>query len=132
VAALATLRKHKERHVARYLVQTGTQIQKAWRDSAKAHDLEIEVGGIPPISHFSFLHPEAEKMRTIYTQLMLDKEILATRAFYAMYAHSDEDVRHYFAATFGAFGAIAAAARDGRLDDLLRGPVAQSGFERLA
>jgi glutamate-1-semialdehyde 2,1-aminomutase len=130
-AALATLRKHRDRHVARHLIQTGTQIQQAWTGSAKAHGLEIEVAGIPPLSHFTFRHPEAEKMRTAFTQLMLDRDILATRAFYAMYAHSDEDVRRYLSATFEVFGMIAEALAKGGLDGLLRGPVAQSGFARL-
>jgi glutamate-1-semialdehyde 2,1-aminomutase len=131
VAALATVRKLRECRVAQHLNHAGTQVQEAWAAAAKDHDLEIEVGGIPPLSHFSFLHGEAEKMRTIYTQLMLDNGILAARAYYAMYAHSDEDVRRYRSETFEAFGAIATAAREGRLDDLLRGPVAQSGFKRL-
>jgi glutamate-1-semialdehyde 2,1-aminomutase len=132
VAALATLRKHRERHVAHHLARIGEQVREAWSGSAKAHGLNIEIGGIPPLSRFTFLHPEAEKMRTVYTQLMLDHDILATKAFYAMYSHSDEDLRRYLSATFEAFGAIAAALKENRLDGLLRGPVAQSGFKRLA
>ncbi len=131
-AALATLRKHRERQVAHRLLRIGEMVQEGWRQTARAHGLEVEVGGIPPLAHFAFRHPEAEALRTAFTLLMLDRGFLATKAFYAMYAHEDDHVRRYLAAAYEVFGLLAEATRENRVGSLLRGPVAQSGFHRLA
>jgi len=40
-------------------------------------------------------------------------------------------VRRYLAASYEVFGMLAEAAREDRVEGLLRGPVAQSGFSRL-
>jgi len=130
-AALATLRKYRERNVAHQLSRVGEMVQQGWRQAAQAHGLEVRVAGIAPLGHFSFEHPQAEALRTAFTQLMLDRGFLATRAFYAMYAHEDEHVRRYLAAAYEVFGLLAVAASEQDVASLLRGPVAQSGFGRL-
>jgi glutamate-1-semialdehyde 2,1-aminomutase len=131
VAALATIRKFRERNAADHLVAVGSRVQAGWRAAAAAHGLAIHVGGIAPLGHFAFEAPPAQAMRTLFTQLMLDRGFLATGAFYAMYAHSDAHVDSYLAAVDKSFAAIARAVRDGTVEAQLRGPVAHTGFRRL-
>lgn len=130
-AALATIRKHRELDVASHLVGVGTRIQKGWQAAADAAGLPITVTGIPPLGHFVFEHEEKEALRTLYTQYMLEKGFLAKNAFYAMLAHTSEDVEGYLAATQEVFGVLAEAVHRGDVRSLLKGPVAHTGFQRL-
>lgn len=131
VAALATIRKMMKLNVARHLIDTGKAVQKGWKAAAKKHGLNIHVGGIYPLSHFSFEYKEPLVLKTLFTQLMLDRGFLATTACYASYAHKPEHVRKYLKAVDSAFAAIRKALDSGRPANSLKGPVCHSGFKRL-
>jgi hypothetical protein len=92
----------------------------------------IEVGGIYPISHFSFTYREPLVLKTLFTQLMLEKGFLATTAFYASFAHKEKDVQRYLDAVDGSFCFIAKAVKEGNPRKFLKGPICHSGFKRLA
>jgi glutamate-1-semialdehyde 2,1-aminomutase len=131
-AALATIRKHLALRAADHLVAVGTQIQEGWRRAAEKHGLAIAVEGMPPLARFAFRYPDAQAIRTLFTQIMLDRGLLASNAFYAMYAHCAAHVQEYLEAVDCAFGEIGEAIRAGRVAEKLRGPVAHAGFYRLA
>ena len=71
-------------------------------------------------------------MKTLFVQEMLHRGFLASTAFYAMYAHTDAQVASYGAAVCEVFGMLRTAIDAGEVMQLLRGPVAHSGFFRLA
>lgn len=131
-AALATIRKHRREDVSAHLIAMGNQVQQAWRDAAVATGLSIEVAGIPPLSRFAFLYPEPQPIRTLFVQEMLDRGFLASTAFYATYAHQPAHVAAYATAVRAAFAVLAEAIAAGTVTQRLRGPVAHSGFRRLA
>ena len=131
-AALATIRKHRQLNVAQHLIEIGTQIQVGWRAAASRAKLAVTVSGIPPLSHFSFDYKDGLTMRTLFTQIMLGEGFLATDSFYASYAHQSDHVKRYLTAVEEAFGVIAAAADRNEVSQLLKGPVAHTGFRRLA
>jgi glutamate-1-semialdehyde 2,1-aminomutase len=130
-AALATLRKHHDLNVGRHLTRIGRRIQEAWRDAATAAKLPIEVSGIPPLGHFAFQVEEPQSARTLFTQMMLDRGFLASPSFYTMYAHTDEHVDRYASAVREVFAELSTAIANRSVQQLLRGPVAHSGFSRL-
>ena len=130
-AALATIRKHRRLGVARHLRDIGEKVQSGWRSAGERAGLNLEIGGILPLSHFSFPGEEGQAARTLFTQLMLDRGFLATPALYATYAHREEHLETYFPAVEETFGIVAGALRQGTLGDLLKGPVAHKGFRRL-
>lgn len=130
-AALATIRKHRERDVSSHLVHVGAEVQQGWSDAARAEGLPVHVGGMAPLGHFSVELANGQAVRTLFTQHMLDRGFLATGAFYAMLAHTGEDVRRYLDAVGDVFGILARAASTGTVESALRGPVAHSGFQRL-
>ncbi|HEY6805827.1 MAG TPA: aminotransferase class III-fold pyridoxal phosphate-dependent enzyme [Pyrinomonadaceae bacterium] len=132
VAALATLRKHRDLNVAEHLIRVGEKVQKIWSDAAEKHGLAVTITGIPPLTHFSFNYQNALAMKTLYTQLLLERGFLATTAFYAAYAHQDEHIDKYGAATFEAFETIAKAVENNEVEKQLKGPVAHAGFYRLS
>ncbi|MFA5903075.1 MAG: aminotransferase class III-fold pyridoxal phosphate-dependent enzyme, partial [Desulfobacula sp.] len=82
-AALATIKKHKAVDAGKHLVALGEKVQIGWADLAKKHGIVIEVGGMKPISHFSFQGEETFKLKALYIQLMLEMGFLATNMFYA-------------------------------------------------
>ena len=61
----------------------------------KVIGLPLHVSGIAPLGHFAFDLPDAQEVRTLFTQMMLDRGILATGSFYAMWAHTDAHVDRY-------------------------------------
>jgi glutamate-1-semialdehyde 2,1-aminomutase len=131
VAALATLRKHRDLAVADHLLRIGRRVQAGWSEAAGRAGLPIEISGIAPLGHLRFDLDEAQELRTLFTQMMLDRGILAGGSFYAMYAHTDADVDRYLNAVDEVFPRLKAALEDRSIAQLLRGPVADSGFKRL-
>ncbi len=132
VSALATIRKHRQCSVPEHLISTGRNIQSGWQSAAQRHSLTLDISGIPPLGHFSFKYENGQAMRTLFTQEMLKKGFLATNAFYASYAHQEHHIKSYLKAVDEAFALIAEAGKKGTVEKLLRGPVAHSGFYRLA
>jgi len=130
-AALATIRKHRRCNVAQHLLQLGKVVQEGWKVAAERAGLPIEVGGIPGLGHFVFEHADRQAMRTLYTQLMLERGFLASGSFYLTYAHTREQVEAYLEATEEAFKTVATAVAENRVLASLKGPVAHTGFRRL-
>ena len=130
-AALATIRKHRQNNVPRHLINVGERIQAGWRAAADHAGLSVSVTGIPPLSYFSFDYDNGQAIRTLFTQIMLEKGFLATSAFYATYAHRDTHVESYLIAVEEIFRTLSRAIKRGNIEGLLKGPIAHSGFRRL-
>lgn len=132
VAALATIRKHRHLQASKHLIEIGSLVQSGWRAAAHRAGLAITVSGMPPLARFSFDLEDSPAARTLFSQIMLEKGFLATNAFYASYAHQRCQAASYLEAVEDAFRTIAKGAERNELRDLLKGPVAHSGFYRLA
>jgi len=130
-AALATIKKHRLNKVHEHLVSMGEKVQSGWKNAAENSGLTVEVGGIYPLSHFTIQHEQSQAAHTLFTQVMLGKGFLASRSFYATYAHRDEHVESYLKAVGETFKMISEALASGQIIERLRGPVAHTGFRRL-
>ncbi|MBN2328960.1 MAG: aminotransferase class III-fold pyridoxal phosphate-dependent enzyme [Candidatus Omnitrophica bacterium] len=130
-AALAVIQKHGKKNVSAHLDQIGRQVKECWRAAADRSGMPIHIGGINPLAHFSFECEQSQVAHTCFTQLMLEQGFLATKAFYATFAHRDEHVQAYQRAVESAFSEIALALQQGVIHEKLKGPVAHSGFQRL-
>lgn len=130
-AALATIRKHQRCNVPKHLAEIGTMMQNGWLASGERAGLKISVEGMPAMSHFAFEHENAQTIRTLFTQLMLERGFLTTSGFYANYAHQPSHVESYFLAVDEAFAIIAKAIERNEVESLLKGPAAHTGFYRL-
>lgn len=131
VAALATLRKHKENDVGSHLFRIGSLVQEGWQQLAVKHGITISVSGIPPLSHWMIASSDAPLLHTVIVERMLQKGFLTSKAFYATYAHKSEHVASYLNALDGVLAEVVPAMNDGRLADIYDGAVAHSGFKRL-
>jgi len=130
-AALATINKHRSVDAGKHLMQIGTQIQDGWRGSASKNGLNIHIGGIAPLGHFSFQYDNALAMKALFVQLMLERGFLASTLFYAMYVHQDCHVKEYLRAVDETFSIISTANEAGNVEKLLKGLPSSTGFSRL-
>lgn len=130
-AALATIQKYEKKSVPDHLIKAGTEVQKIWLNAACEADLTIDIGGIPPLSHFSFGGECAMEAQTLFTQMMLYEGFLAGKSFYATYSHQKRHIDAYGSLVYDIFEKIADAIENGSIKKLLKGPVAHSGFQRL-
>ena len=130
-AALATIRKHQRCNVSKHLVEIGKRVQHGWQSTAGSSGLKVSISGIPPLAHFSFNYKNSQAIKTLFTQEMLQKGFLATNAFYASYAHKENHIDNYLKAVEESFAVISRAIKDNKVEKLLKGPVAHSGFYRL-
>src|SRR5262249_48098574 len=86
-AALATIGKLRARNVPAHLCEMGNMMRAGWEKVARRHGIAISVKGLPPLSSFAIEHPKAQAISTLFTQKMLERGFLASKAFYATYAH---------------------------------------------
>lgn len=133
VAALTAIRKMITHKAPEHLCRIGNLVRAVWREEAKTNGLKIKVHGIPPLSILAFDYAEkSQAVHTLFTQEMLEKGVLASKAFYSTYSHKEEHISIYREAVNGAFKTISKSIEDNSVDKLLKGPVAHTGFKRLA
>ncbi len=130
-AALATIREHQKHQVGEHLMKIGKLVQEGWRKVAQEHQVSIEVGGIPPLSHFTFQNAKPLVLKALFVQLMLEKGFLASNIFYAMHAHQETHVQVYLEAAEKSFAQIAQWEKEGSSERQLVGAPAVAGFKRL-
>ena len=111
----------------------GKLVQDGWKAKAEAAGLNIDIGGILPMSHFAIIGDEKPLVyKTFVTQEMLKRGYLASNAFYTSYAHSPEIIEEYLANIGEVFAEIGRAIQaHEKVEDKLLGGVCQSGFGRL-
>ena len=103
-----------------------------WGTAAKKTGLNLHVSGLPSLCHFNFVDDHELILTTLFTQIMLEKGYLAYNQFKPSFAHTKEHVDSYLAAVEEAFTSLAEALAHGNPGSLLKGPIAQRGFYRLA
>ena len=130
-AALATINKHRAVNASKHLVDIGKQVQEGWLNLASKYELRVHVGGIPPISHFSFEYGNPLTMKAFFVQEMLARGFLASTLFYSMYAHQQRHVEDYLHAVDEVFGMMVESTLDGEIENRLRGKPSCAGFKRL-
>ena len=133
-AALATIRKHLRLNLPKVLAERGERVRQIWSKAAANEGLKIHMSGTPPLPAFLFQYPEAAIMKTLFTQILLEKGYLASSSVYMTYAHTDPLLDSYAEAVAEAFSEISFLLKKGPeiLAQRLEGPVAHSGFSRLA
>ncbi len=131
-AALAVLKKMSSEDVPKHVAYIGSKVMEYWKSASVKYNLPVEVeDGYPCLANFKFNHELSEELKTLYTQLMLERGFLAGMIIYPTLAHNDKIVDLYGEAIDEVFSEITEALSAGIVKDKLRGPVADSGFKRL-
>jgi len=130
-AAIATIRKMKENKLPAHLDQIGGLIGDGWKKLAEKHSIKISL--LPPnaLVTFSFDYDDALALKTLFTQEMLKRGYLAGPSVYVSYAHNEKIVKDYLETVDEVFGIIKQTINDNNINELLEGPVAHAGFQRL-
>ncbi|HIA47454.1 MAG TPA: aminotransferase class III-fold pyridoxal phosphate-dependent enzyme, partial [Candidatus Hydrogenedentes bacterium] len=132
VAALTTLRLMRDTKVWEHVQAIGSQIQSLWRSKAIKHEIPITVPDTYPcLAHFVIDHPEANALKTIFTQELLERGYLAGAAIYPTLAHTEQIVDSYGEAVDEVFALMAEILEENTVDATLKGPPAHQGFQRL-
>jgi glutamate-1-semialdehyde 2,1-aminomutase len=114
------------------ITENGNKMRKGWQQIANDNNVKINISGIPSLSTYAIEHEDALKYKTLITQEMLKKGILASTNFYASIAHEQKHFDHYFSELNEVFIKIHRCMNSElNIDQELDGPVCHSGFKRL-
>lgn len=127
-AALAMIDKFIRVDASKHMLAISDKVWEIWENLANKHNLKIHIGGFKPLIHFSFEENHAVNI-SYFSQEMLKRGFLAGSGFYAMYAHTFEDVEKYSKAVDEVFGNIAKLGN--KVEEHLEGLPAASGFGRV-
>lgn len=132
-AALKNIELYEKYKVWEKQAEYGEMVQDGWKEKAGKHGLDIEVGGIKPLGHFTIIGREDGLVyKTFFVQEMLKRGYIASNAFYTSYVHSPEIIMEYLKNVDEVFGMIAEINGKGeKVEKYLQGPVCHSGFGRL-
>jgi len=131
VAGFTTLKVMEYKRSWEQITEIGQKISNGLKKTAGKYNLPIKITGLHALTGFSFPVNNWLKYKTLITQEMLKKGILASNVVYACTEHTDEIIHQYFEQLDLAFNLVAEC-EDGRdIDKLLEGPVCHSGFKRL-
>ena len=131
VASIATLNKLSDGNVPAHLINIGNLISEGWKKLANSHNLEIDVMGIPPLTTFAFNHEDSQALHTLFTQEMLNRGFLASKSVYVSYSHTEEHIDNYLENVDDVFEVVEMAVEKDTVHEILKGPVAHTGFKRL-
>jgi glutamate-1-semialdehyde 2,1-aminomutase len=128
VAALATLEEMAKLQSWKRISSIGTQMREIWKKTFESAGLKIDISGIPALSAHTIQGPDGNILKTLITQEMLKRNILASNIFYPSIAHTQSHLEKYENNLKEVLGTITSA---NKLEDLLDSKPAQTGFKRL-
>lgn len=130
-AAIATISKMQEKNVPAHLDKIGSLIDEGWRKLIIKHNLDIDILPPKPLITLSWNYDNIQEIRTLFTQEMLKRGYLASVSVYVSYCHTEKHIKEYLNNADEVFGIIENAIEKNKVSDLLEGPVAHKGFQRL-
>ena len=131
-AAIATIKKMIKNKVPKHLEKMGLYLMENIKKIANKHQIKMEITGLPALMHFNFQYEDkSQAIRTLFTQEMLKEGFLASSGIYVSYAFKDSHIKKYLKSVDKVFAILRRAINENKVNNLLQGPVAQSGFKRL-
>jgi len=89
IAALAVLKKMRKTNLVDHIDTIGKKVISCWKTASQKYGVKIKVcESRPCVTHFSFEHQQANKIRTIYAKMMLDKGFIANTSIYPTLAQT--------------------------------------------
>lgn len=129
-AALAMINKFVKNDVSKHLLHIADLVWSGWEKLSNKYGFNLHLGGFKPLIHFAFSDNHL-LYTTYFTQEMLKKGFLAGSGFYAMYAHTEDDVKKYLSACDEVFAQLKLHIEKNDVQAQLQSQIAQSGFGRI-
>ncbi len=131
VAALKTIEILERDSIPERLTETGNYVNKCWSELAESHGLNINIYGIPAITHFGFNSDQELAIKTYITQEMLKKGYLSGNCLYSCIDHTKKVIDDYIDELDKPFKKISDIIKSGTIESFLDTPKCHSGFMRL-
>ncbi|MFA6304895.1 MAG: aminotransferase class III-fold pyridoxal phosphate-dependent enzyme [Patescibacteria group bacterium] len=132
VAALATIKKMKKSRVQAHLNDIGLKLMTGLKKAALDNKIKLKISGVPALVHLDFDYgAESLAIRTLFTQEMLKRKILASGGIYVTYSFTAKHVKIYLKAINEVFAFLNKAIAENKVKKSLNGPIAHQGFQRL-
>ena len=94
-AAIETLNVMEKMKSWEKISLTGIWLKKQWKKLAKFHKLKIEVKGLDAIPNFMFQSQNHNSYKTLITQELLKKNLLATNKIFISVLHNKKNLQTY-------------------------------------
>lgn len=130
VAAIAMIDKFIKVDASTHMLKIADKVWNIWENLGKKHNIKIHIGGFKPLIHFNFEENHLVNI-AYFTQEMLKEGFLAGSGFYAMYAHTLEDVEKYEISCNRVFAKLSKLIQENNVEKNLEGLPATSGFGRI-
>ncbi len=131
-ATLSTIKKMMKNNVPLHLEKTGKYLITNLTKVAKKNKINLKIEGLPALIHFSFEYKEiSQAVKTLFTQEMLKEGFIASSGIYVSYAFKKNQIDNYLKSADKVFTMLKKAIEKNKVHDLLKGPVAHNGFQRL-
>ncbi len=131
-AALATIEKLERVNAPKHIEEIGNKVEHMWGKLGEENGLNIHSGtDFPALAHFEFKDENSNAIKTLFTQMMLERNYLASTGLYVSYSHKQEDIEKYGEIVNEVFGLLKNAVDRQSVEKQLKGPEVQFGFERL-
>ena len=77
------------------IIATGKKIKNIWKKISQKYKIPISIYGLDSIPCFKILSKHSNKYKTLITQEMLKKKILASNQIYVSIVHNDKLLKKY-------------------------------------
>ena len=131
IAALKTIAIMERDNVPSLIKEYGEYINGCWKNLGEKYRINIDISGLPSLTHFSFGNKNELIYKTLITQEMLKHGYLAANSVYVCKDHTKETIDGYIAVLDGAFEKIKRIEDGVDPNNYLEVPICHSGFKRL-
>lgn len=132
-ATLKSVKLYQSNRVWESQERNGKRVRDGWSDAAEEAGLDIKIGGIIPLSHFTVQGKDSSSVyQTYFTQEMLKRGYITSTSYYASAAHTEEIIEKYIENVKEVFRSLAnMISTDAPVSDALECPVCHEHFGRL-
>ena len=109
----------------------GKKIIKKLKILSKVYNIKMNISQMPSIIKFNFISKNDSHYKTLITQEMLKKNILATSSIYISCAHNEKILKKYFDILKKIFLIIRKCEKGYDINNYLDVPSAKKFFKRL-
>ena len=130
VAAIASLKKMREKNVQEVNVKNGKYLMKRMKEMASKHNIKFIINGFYSMPNIKFNYSNSDELMTYFTQEMLARGFLAGGKIVISYKHSKKIIDMYIKSCDEIFRKMSLLIKNNNKIPL-KGPIKHSGFKRL-
>ena len=127
-AALATLAEMEKIKSWEYVSSLGKWLKSQWKILADKHKLKINIQGMDSIASFVFPQNNHLAYKTLITQEMLKRHILATNKIFLSTKHNKKNLLNYLEILDHSFLKISKIEKGDSLKDHLKLPISYNPY----